>query len=174
MAKKRIPPAVISLFIAILVIGCARSQDVLAPAFTLSDMNGHQVSLTDYKGQKAVLLLFFNYQTGGGQDPLLRGCLALYRPSDKLEIIPIVNISTLPDVPGRNTSGKTPKRLTDFGYAVPLKDDNGSVSQAFGANPDRLTLVLVDRDGCIRFRQEVTATAETNAELARQIQEIAK
>ena len=159
---------------AIFFMSCARSQDTPAPAFTLADMTGNKVSLTDYKGQKAVLLLFFNYKTGGGQDPLLREYLARYQQSDKLKIIPIVNISTLPDVPGGNMGGETPKRLTDLGYAVPLKDDNGSVSQAFGANPDRLTLVLIDRDGRIRFRQEVTATAETNEELAKQVEEIVR
>lgn len=44
-----------------------------APGFTLSDNTGHQLSLTDYKGQKAVLLLFFNYNTGGPRGPFITG-----------------------------------------------------------------------------------------------------
>ena len=172
MMSEKIKAALISLFVLLPLVSCAAPvQLAQAPAFTLNDMTGHQVSLSEYKGQKAVLLLFFNPKTGGGQDTLLREYLDYYRPTDKLQIIPIVDIS---EPSAENAAGSTQKRLTDLGYPVPLRDEDGSVSQAFRANSDKLTLVLVDREGRIRFREEVTSTADTNAELAEQIKQATK
>ncbi len=169
MIGEKIKAALISLFALLLLVSCAAPvQLAKAPKFTLNNMNGQPVSLIDYKGQKAILLLFFNFKTGGGQDPLLRGYLNYYQPSDNLLIIPVVDISN-PSA-GNATNG-TQKRLTDLGYSVPLKDEDGSVSRAFGANPDKMTLVVVDREGFIRFQQVVTSTPDTNAELAEQIKQ---
>ena len=56
-------------------------------------------------------------------------------------------------------SNQAKEHLNGLGYAIPLRDEDGSVSQAFGANPDKVTLVLVDLEGRINFGQEVTATA---------------
>lgn len=163
----------IVILAGILLLGflasCATNQATPAPVFILSDMNGNPVSPSDYKGQKAVLFLFFNPRTGGGQDTLLRGYLDYYKQSDKLQIIPIVDISE----PGALGGSGTQKRLTDLGNA-PLKDGDGSVSRAFGANPNKLTLVLIDRDGNISLREEVTSTADTNTELIKQIEKLTK
>jgi peroxiredoxin len=168
MGKNTIAMLIVSILMLTFSISCAANQATPASSFTLTDMNGHAVSLTDYKGQKAVLLVFFGPRTGGGQDPLLREYLDYYKQSDKLQIIPIVDMSEPGSLVG---SGQT--RLTDVGY-TPLKDVDGSVNKAFGANPNKLTLVLIDRDANIRFRQEVNSTADTNTDLATQIKEFTK
>ena len=172
MISEKIKAALISLFALLLLVSCAAPvQLAKAPQFTLNNMNGQPVSLIDYKGQKAILLLFFSFNTGGGQDPLLRGYLDYYTPSDKLQIMPVVDISN----PSAGNAADGPqKRLTDLGYSVPLRDEDGSVSQAFGASPDKLTLVVVDREGFMRFRQVVISTPDTNAELAEQIKQATK
>ena len=167
MISEKIKAALISLFALLSLVSCAApAQTAQAPDFTLYDMNGYQASLSDYKGE-IVLLIFFNPRSGGGQDPLLRGYLDYYRPSDKLQIILIVDTS---EGPGAAAGGAGGSRLTDLG-SVPLRDEDGSVSQAFGADPDKLTLVLVDREGFIRFRQVVTSTPDTNTSLAEQIRQ---
>ncbi|OGO15726.1 MAG: hypothetical protein A2Z02_05420 [Chloroflexi bacterium RBG_16_48_7] len=61
-----------------------------------------------------------------------------------------------------------------LGFALPLKDEDGTVSQQYGANRDKLTLVLINCKGFISFRQEVTLMAEDNTELARYIDETTK
>lgn len=168
MKKRIIITVIASLILLAFSTSCAANQLTPAPTFILSDMTGHAVSPTDYKGQKAVLLLFFSPKTGGGQDSLLREYLDYYKQSDKLQIIPIVDMS---EPGGFGGSGQT--RLTDLGY-TPLKDEDGSVSKAFGANPNKLTLALIDREGNLRFRQGVSSTADTNIELTKQIQELTK
>ena len=171
MIREKIKAALISLFALLLLVSCAAPvQLAKAPKFTLNNMDGFQESLSDYKGE-IVLLIFFNPRSGGGQNPLLRGYLDYYRPSDKLQIILILNTS---EGPGAAAGGAGGSRLTDLGYSVPLRDEDGSVSQAFGASPDKLTIVLVDRDGDIRFRQEVTSLAETNQDLAQQVEKLTK
>ena len=167
MISEKIKAVLISLLALLLLVSCTgRVQLTKAPEFTLNNMDGFQESLSDYKGE-IVLLIFFNPRSGGGQDPLLRGYLEYYRSSDKLQIIRIVNTS---EGPGAAAGGAGGSRLTDLG-SVPLRDEDGSVSQAFGADPDKLTLVLVDREGFIRLRQVVVSTPDTNAELAEQIRQ---
>jgi len=171
MISEKIKAVLISLLALLLLVSCTgRVQLTKAPEFTLNNMDGFQESLSDYKGE-IVLLIFFNPRSGGGQNPLLRGYLDYYRPSDKLQIILILNTS---EGPGAAAGGAGGSRLTDLGYSVPLRDEDGSVSQAFGASSDKLTLVVVDREGFIRFRQVVTSTPDTNAELAEQIKQATK
>ena len=147
---------------------------VRAPTFTLTDIKGNQISLSDFKGQKAVLLLFFNNNIGTGQDPLLQSYLALYQGMDKLETLCLINRALLPDEVKQYMASQVQQNPGGLGYATPIKDEDGSVSQAYGANPDILTLVLVDRDGNIHFHQEVTSTADTNTELAQQVEKLTK
>lgn len=164
--KKIAMMVIISIFMLVFAASCSSAQATPAPTFTLSDMNGKSVSLKDYQGQKAVLLFFTNPRIGGGQDPLLRGYLDYYQRNDKLQLITIVDMSE----PGDLVSGSQ-KRLVDLGYST-LRDEDGSVTKAFNANSAKLTLVLVDKAGTIRFRQEVTSTADTNTELAQQVDKL--
>ena len=163
MGKKTMAMLIAIILLVSFSVSCAANQASPAPGFTLSDNTGCQVSLFDYKGQKAVLILFFNYNTGGPRDPLFQDYLAHYQGVDKLETLCVVNTTYADAALGQAQAGP--------GNVVPLRDEDGSVSQAFGANPDKLTLVLVDQEGRIRFREEVTSTADTNAELAEQIKQ---
>ena len=176
MTKKTIElliPAILSIFM-LASMSCAANQGNSAPSFTLTDVKGSQVTLADFKGQKAVLLIFFNYRTGTGQDPILQSYLAYYQGMDRLQVLSIVNRKHLTDEMKQYAAGQAQQQLGGFGHATPLRDEDGSVSQAFGANPDKLTIVLVDRAGRISFRQEVDAVAETNTELANQVEELTR
>ncbi len=82
--------------------------------------------------------------------------------------MPVVDIS---DPSTGSSAGANQKRLTDLGYSVPLRDEDGSVTRSFGASPDKVTAVVVDREGFIRFRQAITSTPDTNTELAEQIKQ---
>jgi peroxiredoxin len=174
MAKKLMILVVIGLFMAIPIFSCSSSQTTLAPAFTLTNITGHKVNLADYQGQKAVLLLFFNFNIGTGQDPLLQSYLTRYRETQGLETFAVVNYAVLPEQGRQFMSSHAAQFPGGLGYANPLRDEDGKVSQAFGANPTKLTLVLVDQASNISFRQEVMSMAADNAELARHISEITK
>ena len=167
--------ALVSLSILLALAACTGpSSQVAAPPFTLTDIKGNQISLSDFKGQKAVMLIFFNYRIGTGQDPMIQSYLGYYPQTDKLQVLSIMNRGNLPDEMKQYMAGQAQQSLGGLGFATPLRDEDGSVSQAFGANPDKLTVVLVDRDGNIRFHQEIDATADVNTELARQVGELTK
>ena len=129
-----------------------------------------------------MLLLFANCATGGLQDPLIQGYITRYQDTAKLETLCIANGAAIPaDVrqymSGQAGSAGTCPMMQDMaGQAegsantLPMMDVDGSVSQAFGANPDKLTLVLVDLEGHICLRQEAPSSVETNTELAKQIE----
>lgn len=151
------------------LISCAAVQK--APDFTLTNIKGDQISLSGFAGQKAVLLLFTNFQTGGGQDPLLQGYLTRYQPAENLETLMIGNWSVLPEEVKQYKTGNIGS-LEGVGTAALDKD--GSVSRAYRASPDKVTLVLVDREGQIRFRQEDPPPVEDNRDLSNQIAEITR
>jgi len=175
MKSKSIKLVLASIAMLMALASCAAPANLAqAPPFTLTDIKGNQVSLADFKGQKAVLLMFFNYQVGTGQDPVMQSYLAYYQGMDKLQILSIINRGNLPEEMKQYMAGQAQQIPGGLGFATPLRDEDGSVSQAFNASPDKLTIVLVDRDGDIRFRQEVTSLAETNRDLAQQVEKLAK
>ena len=186
MKKKMMALIVLSVLVLLFFVSCATSLSATspgtaAPPFTLSDMTGRQVSLTDYKGQKAVLLLFTNCNTGGIQDPLVQSYITRYQNTSKLEVLCVANGAAISADVSQNMTGQTdtcPMMQYIAGQGVdsintlPMMDADGSVSQAYSANPDKLTLVLVDLDGHICLRQEAPSPAETNTELAKQIETV--
>ena len=177
MTKKMVALLVIAALALQVLSSCATNQGTSALAFKLSDMTGRQVSLTEYKGQKAVLLLFTNCNSGGIQDPLLQSYITRYQRASGLETFCVANGAAIPTDVRQYMAGQPggcPMDAAGASNTLPLVDTDGSVSKSFGANPDKLTLVLVDRTGSICFREEVAASAEADTELARQIDEVTK
>ncbi len=174
MLKKLMAFMLLSVLMLFPSISCAPGQGTPAPAFKLSDMTGRQFSLVDYKGQKAVLLLFANCSTGGIQDPLIQGYITRYQNISRLATLCVANGAAIPADVRQYMAGQAGGCPLDFANTLPVMDTDGSVSKAFGASPDKLTLVLVDRDGYIRLREDITSAAENDAELSRQIEEVTK
>ena len=174
MIKKTIILVIIGISTLLISLSCAANRETPAPSFSLTNINGNQISLSDFKGQKAVLLIFFNLQIGTGQDPTMQSYLAYYQGIDRLQVLTIVNLGDLPEEMKQYMAGQAQQSPGGLGFATPLKDEDGTVSQTFGANPVKLTIVLVDQKGNIRFRQEVTSLAETNTELVQQVEKLTK
>jgi hypothetical protein len=175
MKRKSITLVLVVIFTLITLAACAAPAKLTpAPPFTLTDNKGSQISLSDFKGQKAVLLIFFNYQVGGGQDPVFQSYLAYYQGTNRLQVLQIINRGNLPNEMRQAMAGMAQQNPQGLGLATPLRDEDGSVSAAYGVSPDKLTIVLVDREGNIRFRQEVTSTADTNTELVNQVKDLTR
>ena len=144
-----------------------------APEFTLSDNFGHQVSLADYRGQKAVLLLFSNYKSGGGQDPLLLSSFERYDGVDGLEHLQVQDLSSAP--PAVVDSMKQFRgQMLERGHAPPLVDADGNVSRSYRANPEKLTLILIDQAGIVRYREEGPPPAKDNDVIAQKVAEVTR
>jgi mycoredoxin-dependent peroxiredoxin len=124
-----------------------------APEFTLRDQNHQKVSLSDYRQNKDVLLVFFPLAfTGICQGELDR--VRDYLPDFENDDIQTLAISVGPPPTHKIWAANN-------GYMFPLLSDfwpHGAVSQAYGVFnegtgfPNRGTFV-VDRSGVIRFAE---------------------
>jgi len=131
------------------------SPGTIAPDFTLKDQNNRAVRLADFRGRKAVLLVFFPLAftgTCGGELDEVSAHLSDYVTAD----VQVLTVSV--------DSPYSHKVWADReGYAFPLLADfwpHGAVAQAYGVfNPvagfaNRGTF-LIDSDGVIRFAELV-------------------
>ena len=125
----------------------------LAPDFVLRDQNNEQVQLSSFRGEKAVLIVFYpfaftNICTG-----------ELNRVRDELETFQNDDVQVL------TISCDSPYSHKIFsereGFAFPLLADfwpHGAVAQAYGAFNEKIGVAnrgtfLVDRDGVVRFAE---------------------
>lgn len=124
-----------------------------APDFTLRDQNNRKVTLSDYRGDKNVLLIFFPLAfTGTCQGELshVRDHLPQYQNADT----EVVAVSVGPPPTHKIWSAEQ-------GYLFPILSDfwpHGAVAQAYGVFnehsgiPNRGTFV-VDKAGVVRFSE---------------------
>lgn len=124
-----------------------------APAFTLKDQEGNDVSLSDYAGQKAVALVFYPFTFTGvceGELCQLRDDLTDFEGKD----VQVLAVSC---------DSRHSQRVwaEQKGYGFPVLSDfwpHGAVAQAYGVfNADagfsnRGTFVI-DRSGVVRFAE---------------------
>ena len=124
-----------------------------APDFTLKDQNGQHVTLSDFRGRKNVLLVFFPLAFTGicqGELDHIRDHLPAYENDDT---------ATLAISVGPPPTHKI--WAVQSGFLFPVLSDfwpHGAVAQAYGVfnneagYPNRGTFV-VDRAGVIRFAE---------------------
>ncbi len=124
-----------------------------APGFTLKDYNNEQVSLSDFQGAKAVLLVFYPFAFS----PVCTGELCGVRDD-------IGNFAN-DDVQVLGVSVDTPFSLKAWskqeGYDFPLLSDfwpHGEVAKTYGVFNDKAGMAnrgtfLIDRDGVVRFAE---------------------
>jgi mycoredoxin-dependent peroxiredoxin len=124
-----------------------------APDFTLRDQNQQSVTLSDYRGAKNVLLVFFPLAFTGicqGELDRLRDHLPDFENDDRV----VLAISVGPPATHKVWA-------VESGFLFPVLSDfwpHGRVSRAYGVFSDdtgfsnRGTFV-VDRDGTIRFAE---------------------
>ena len=124
-----------------------------APDFTLKDANREEVSLSSFRGEKNVLLVFYPFAFSGictGELCQVRDELAEYQ-NDEVQVIGV--------------SVDTPFSLKAWaekeGYSFPLLSDfwpHGATAQAYDVFNDKAGMALrgtflVDKEGVIRFAE---------------------
>jgi peroxiredoxin (alkyl hydroperoxide reductase subunit C) len=124
-----------------------------APDFTLKDQHNQPVSLTDFRGRKAVLLVFYPMaftRTCEGELTEIRDNLAAYA-NDRVQVVTV----------SVDTTHSHKVWAEREGFDFPLLADfwpHGAVAQAYGVFnevagfADRGTF-LIDRDGAVRFAE---------------------
>lgn len=120
-----------------------------APDFTLRDQDGNEVSLSDFRGQKPVVLVFVPFaftSVCGGELCELRDDLPAFADAD---------VALLGVTCDRQFSNKAWAEQQGFDFPI-LSDGwpHGAVAQAYGAFNETLgcanrRTVVIDRDGTI-------------------------
>jgi mycoredoxin-dependent peroxiredoxin len=124
-----------------------------APDFVLHDQNGQEVRLTDFRGRKSVLLVFYPLAFTGvcrGELDDVRDHLGDFQ-NDEVQILAI----SVDSVPSHKVWAERE------GYAVPLLADfwpHGAVAQGYGVFNEATGFAnrgtfLVDRAGIVRFAE---------------------
>jgi mycoredoxin-dependent peroxiredoxin len=124
-----------------------------APDFVLRDQNNQEVRLSDFRGRRRVLLVFYPFaftRTCQGELHQVRDHLADFQ-NDDVQVLP-VSVDTV-------YAHKVWAERE--GYDFPLLSDfwpHGAVAQAYGVFNERNGAAnrgtfLVDRDGVIRFAE---------------------
>jgi peroxiredoxin len=124
-----------------------------APDFTLRDQDGEKVSLSDFRGQK-VLLVFYPLDFS----PVCSDQLSVYqevKPEIEAKGVTMIGISVdsgFTHKAFREKLGLDTRLLADF-------EPKGAVARAYGAYIDRVghanrSLVLVDEDGMVEWVHE--------------------
>jgi mycoredoxin-dependent peroxiredoxin len=142
-----------------------RSVGASAPDFTLKDQNGQRVTLSDYRGQKNVLIVFFPLAFTGicqGELDEIRDHLPTYQNDSN---------ATLAISVGPPPTHKV--WALQSGFLFPLLSDfwpHGAVAKAYGVFNDDAGVAnrgtfVVDRGGAIRFA-ECTQPGEARDQVA--------
>jgi len=130
-----------------------------APDFALRDQDGEEVSLSDYRGKK-VLLVFYPFDFS----PLCSDQLSLYQEvKPELEAKGVTMLGVSVDSPYAHKAfqeklGVDTTLLSDF-------EPKGEVARAYGSYVDAAgmanrTLILVDEDGKVAWRYESPTPGE--------------
>jgi mycoredoxin-dependent peroxiredoxin len=124
-----------------------------APDFTLKNQDGQEVSLADFAGDKAVLLVFFPFAFSGictGELCSVRDDLSSFQNDD----VQVVGVSC-------DTTWSLKVWAQQEGYEFPLLSDfwpHGAVSESYGVFSADLGFAfrgtfLIDAEGVVRFAE---------------------
>jgi len=126
-----------SLFNAIIEVGAE------APDFTLMDPDGNEFSLSDFEGEKVIVLEFMNMRCGtckNFEENSLKSYCSDTMPED-VEVISITQTKNADD-------DELAERTEEMGWKfIKGKED---VTDAFGADRSP-TVVIIDKNGMITF-----------------------
>ena len=124
-----------------------------APDFTLKNQDGQEVSLSDFRGDKAVLLVFFPFAFSGictGELCSVRDDLSSFQNDD----VQVLGISC-------DTTWSLKVFAQQEGYEFPLLSDfwpHGATAESYGVFSSDLGFAfrgtfLIDKDGVVRFAE---------------------
>lgn len=120
-----------------------------APDFTLPDQDGNPVTLSDFRGERAVALVFYPFTFSGVCTSEL--CQLRDDYSDfEAKGVQVLAVSC-------NTKHAQKKWADEMGYTFPVLSDfwpHGEVAQAYGVFNDKVGVAmratfLIDKDGVI-------------------------
>lgn len=125
----------------------------VAPDFTLKDQNNQEVSLSSFRGQRAVLVVFYPFAFSGictGELTAVRDDLSSFQ-NDRVQILAV----SVDHTPALKAWAEAQ------GYGFPLLSDfwpHGETAKAYGVFFEKAGMAtrgtfLVDQEGVVRFAE---------------------
>jgi peroxiredoxin Q/BCP len=168
--------ALAALGLALAVALPASAQDEMpkvgekAPEFTMTGSDGKTYSLSDFKGEKAVVLAWFPKAFTGG---CTKQCTAYAQQGDLLKGLNVAYFTASTDTVEDNT-----KFAESVGADYPiLSDPGGKVAKEYGVLfPDRplakRVTFYIDKEGVVRGVDTMIVTDNAGAETAEMLKEL--
>ena len=128
-----------SLFNATIEVGAE------APDFTLMDSDGNEFSLSDFEGEKVIVLEFMNMRCGTCKN-FEENSLKSYCDDTMPEDVEVISITQTKNADDDELAERTEEMGWDF---IKGKEE---VTDVFGADRSP-TVVIVDKDGMITFSE---------------------
>jgi peroxiredoxin len=128
-----------SLFNATIEVGAE------APDFTLMDSDGNEFSLSDFEGEKVIVLEFMNMRCGTCKN-FEENSLKSYCDDTMPEDVEVISITQTKNADDDELAERTEEMGWDF---IKGKEE---VTDAFGADRSP-TVVIIDKDGVITFSE---------------------
>ncbi|QDV33064.1 peroxiredoxin family protein [Tautonia plasticadhaerens] len=141
-----------------------------APEFTMTGSDGKDYSLSDFKGEKAVVLAWFPKAFTGG---CTKQCTAYAQQGDLLKDLNVAYFTASTDTVEDNT-----KFAESVGADYPiLSDPGGEVAKKYGVMmPDRplakRVTFYIDKEGIVRGIDTMIVTEDAGAETAEMLKEL--
>ena len=114
-----------------------------APDFTLTDTEGNEFNLSDYEGEKVVVLEFMSMSCGTCKN-FEENTLKDYCNETMPEDVEVISITQTKNVDENDLAERTEEMGWEF-----IKGQN-DITDAFGADRSP-TIVIIDKDGMITF-----------------------
>ncbi len=119
-----------------------------APDFTLVDPDGNEFSLSDFEGEKVVVLEFMNMRCGTCKN-FEEDSLKSYCNDNMPEDVEVISLTQTKNADDDELMERTEEMGWDF-----IKGKN-EITDAFGADRSP-TIVIIDKDGMITFSESGT------------------
>ena len=116
-----------------------------APDFTLTDTAGNQFNLSDYEGEKLLVLEFMNMNCGTCKN-FERNAMKSYCNDSMPEDVEVISITQTSNADESELS----ERTDEMGWR--FMKGNSEMTDAFDANRSP-TVVIIDKDGMITFSE---------------------
>ncbi len=141
------------LILAVVLYGMIGGESD-APDFTLKDTEGKTFSLSDYEGEKVVVLDFM-YTTCPPCEKFVDDALEPYSKEMDNGNVVIISISVF----GTDNENKLSDYAKDYGWRHALSDTDGDIEIAYEVQGTP-KLFIIDKDGKITYTAGGTTTAE--------------
>lgn len=137
---------------------------VTTPDFELRNSKGDKIRLADYRN-KTVVLVFYNQYTSPLANVWAVPIYYKYRDEEDVVFLWISDMQGILRFVFRIYKGTINKSVEKLGIPYPLLDWGGRVSKRYGVNSQWPSVIVIGKDGKIKWKHEIKSPVEPTNEL---------